>query len=315
MKKNRGDASASFFGNSSNVIAHNGILCQRAPDYLVHNTEKGWDIFALTILLKDRYRPEGNISRGDILDFNLEAKCDLAIINNKITEQYCEIISSWILKNRLQPMNRYRDLLEKHPEWEEWLEFRTVEGIMNAIEINERLSEGKELVLLLQRKASNILYGEQDLKTYRELCFTYLRMHYEVKAEFGSYDNPKICLSYGKNSLPDGYGDYFPPFLFLRPLDKDFNYLTHENSRFPYSCNEEHRLSRFMLRQAKKLNDRTPGIFRKMIRLLTEDGGDDLIDNMNIQLAALQKLPGNPFGVTDSLYLTKNDLFLYEISG
>lgn len=315
MKKNRGDASASFFGNSSNVIAHNGILCQRAPDYLVHNTEKGWDIFALTILLKDRYRPEGNISRGDILDFNLEAKCDLAIINNKITEQYCEIISSWILKNRLQPMNRYRDLLEKHPEWEEWLEFRTVEGIMNAIEINERLSEGKELVLLLQRKASNILYGEQDLKTYRELCLTYLRMHYEVKAEFGSYDNPKICLSYGKNSLPDGYGDYFPPFLFLRPLDKDFNYLTHENSRFPYSCNEEHRLSRFMLRQAKKLNDRTPGIFRKMIRLLTEDGGDDLIDNMNIQLAALQKLPGNPFGVTDSLYLTKNDLFLYEISG
>ena len=45
-----------------------------------------------------------------------------------------------------------------------------------------------------------------------------------------------------------------------------------------------------------------------MIRLLTEDSGDDLIDNMNIQLAALQKLPGNPFGVTDSLYLTKDDL-------
>ena len=315
MKKNRGDGS--FFGDPSNVIAHNGILCQRTSDYLVHNTEKEWDLFALTIMVKDRYRPEGNISRGDILDFNLEAKCDLAIIQNKITEQYCEIISSWILKNRLQPMNQFRDLLQKHPEREEWLEFRTVEGIMNAIEINERLREGKELVLLLQRKASNILilYDEQDLKIYRELCFTYLRMHYEVKAEFGSYDNPKICLSHGKNSLPDGYGDYFPPFLFLRPLDKDFNYLTHENSRFPYSCNEEHRLSRFMLRQAKKLNDRTPGIFRKMIRLLTEDGGDDLIDNMNIQLAALQKLPGNPFGVTDSLYLTKNDLFLYEISG
>ena len=306
MKKNRGDGS--FFSDSSNVIAHNGILCQRTSDYLVRNTEKEWNLFALTIMLKDRYRPEGNISRGDILDFNLEAKCDFAIIKNKIAEQYCEIISSWILKNRLQPMNRYRDLLEKHPEWEERLEFRTVEGIVNAAEINERLSEGKELVLLLQRKASNILYDEQDLKTYRELCFTYLRMHYEVKAEFGSYDNPKICLSYGENSLPDGYGDYFPPFLFLQPLDKDFNYLTHENSRFPYFCNKEHRLSRFMLRQAKKLNDRTPGIFRKMIRLLTEDSGDDLIDNMNIQLAALQKLPGNPFGVTDSLYLTKDDL-------
>src|SRR5699024_6846734 len=68
MKKNRGDGS--FFSDSSNVIAHNGILCQRTSDYLVRNTEKEWNLFALTIMLKDRYRPEGNISRGDILDFN-----------------------------------------------------------------------------------------------------------------------------------------------------------------------------------------------------------------------------------------------------
>lgn len=46
-----------------------------------------------------------------------------------------------------------------------------------------------------------------------------------------------------------------------------------------------------------------------MIRSLMVEDGDRLIRNMNAQLKALQRLPGNPFEVSDSLYLVEDDLY------
>lgn len=64
-----------------------------------------------------------------------------------------------------------------------------------------------------------------------------------------------------------------------------------------------------MLNYAQKLDERVPGIFYKMIRSLMVEDGDRLIRNMNAQLKALQRLPGNPFEVSDSLYLVEDDLY------
>lgn len=302
----------SVSGEPSNITAHNGVLCRKTTDFLLHHTAysagREWKLFALILLLKDRYRPNGDISRGNILDFNLEAKCDLAIIKHKIMEQYCEVMSEWILKSSRLPMKRYWKLLQKRPEWIGQLEFHIGEKMMSAAEISEKLKEENKLEIRDQKSMSEyILPSLEQEVAYRELCCAYLRMNYEVKVEMGSLVT-RFYLFQGRSSLPDEYGEYFPAFLFLPSLNENFTYLTHGQSAFRYTCNAEHRLSQFMVHHAKELNNRTPGIFQKMIRTLQEDSDKILIDNMNAQLSALQRLPGNPLGVTDSLYLTEDDL-------
>ena len=68
-----------------------------------------------------------------------------------------------------------------------------------------------------------------------------------------------------------------------------------------------------MLGHAKQLNKTVPGVFRKMIRILMDYPRADLIREINAQLTALRKLPGNPFGITEGLYLTEADF--YSCSG
>ena len=207
-------------------------------------------------------------------------------------------------------MNRYWELLQKRPEWIEQIEFHVGEKTMSAAEISENLKAENKLEIRDQKSMSEYVVPsqEQDAIAYSELCCAYLRMNYEVKAEFGSYGT-RFYLFQGGSSLTDDYGEYFPAFLFLPPLNDNFTYLTHGQRFFRYTCNAEHRLSKFMVRHVKELNNRTPGIFQKMVRTLQEDSDKTLIENMNAQLSALQRLPGNPFGVTDSLYLTEGDLY------
>ena len=294
-----------------NVIVHNGVICAEMMDGAYSYNNKGWEKFALLILLKDRYRPNGDISRGNILDFNLETKCELGIMKKGFEAKYCDLLVQRFYDQELLPAGKYWELLERRTDWSEQMEFYLRLNRNKEEEEHGEFENGHEFEVCNLRSLTNYFEEVYDgiQAVYDALFSAYLQMNYRVRADFRPGNMMRAYASREKNNISEKYGKYFPPFLFLSPLYVDQMYLTCKQSVFRYACNKNHRLSQFMLNYAQKLDERVPGIFYKMIRSLMVEDGDRLIRNMNAQLKALQRLPGNPFEVSDSLYLVEDDLY------
>ena len=72
----------------------------------------------------------------------------------------------------------------------------------------------------------------------------------------------------GKEELPAHYEKFFSDFFFVRPMNKNETVLTAGDAGNRYTCNMDHRLSRFMIENAELLHSRVKGIFYEMIRIL-----------------------------------------------
>lgn len=289
-------------------IVHNGILCAENTDYpYLHQNMGIWKKLTWLLMLKDRYRPNAKISRSATIDLGLEAKGELALISKEFEAEYCGLTIVDACEDIILPAAPYWKFLDNHLDWQEKIE-KTVEkkGGMSA-------GADRELDWYRDFGAFGLVERNVDVRTvYPALVSAYLTMNYRVAFQF-SPKRMKICLLSGKGKREKEYGEYFPAFLFLPEIQGKEMYLTAEKIEIRMACNESHRLSRFMLEHAKQLNKTVPGVFRKMIRILMTYPGADLIREMNAQLTALRKLPGNPFGVSERLYLTEADF--YSCSG
>lgn len=297
--------------NASNLIVHNGVLCTRIMDDThCSGSVRGLEKISALFLLKDRYRPITNISRDKRSIFDLETECELSIIERKFNREYGLYLLDQYDTKKMLPVGRYWKMLEMHLDWASEVNDSVEKMIKNIDEHNEN----SENVCKIETSQFNVRlydmfkYHMGFTAIYNQIFSAYLRMNYDVKIDF--YSQKYMYISRLKRSLPKEYGDYFPAFLFVPPLYNDQKYLTIRWHELRFACNETHRLSQFMLKYAKKLNEKAPGIFRSMIRILLMSNDDDLIHKMNTQLKILHKLPGNPFEITEGLYLTKDDLSL-----
>lgn len=143
--------------------------------------------------------------------------------------------------------------------------------------------------------------------SYYKLCAAYLRKNYTIKGDFIP-GGARLILMNGKEELPAHYEKFFSDFFFVRPMNKNETVLTAGDAGNRYTCNMDHRLSRFMIENAELLHSRVKGIFYEMIRILRDDYGYDLIQNMNRQISILRELPDQPFVIPDGLELNEADL-------
>lgn len=271
---------------------------------------RSWDKLILLLMLKDRYRPNAKMSRSAVIDLGLEAKCELSLISKEFEEEYCGLTREDAYEDIILPVRIYWKLLENHPDWQEKIE--------KAVEKKGGVSEGADRELKWYRDF--LKFGLREIgaggiineSVYSAFVSAYLTLNYRVAFQF-TPARMEIRLLSGEGKCEKEYGEYFPAFLFLPEVQEDETYLTSEEIGIRMACNESHRLSRFMLEHAKQLNKTVPGVFRKMIRILMTYPGANLIRAMNAQLTALRKLPGNPFGVSERLYLTEADF--YSCSG
>lgn len=292
-------------------IVHNGILCTDNTDYpYSYQNMRSWDKLILLLMLKDRYRPNAKMSRSAVIDLGLEAKCELSLISKEFEEEYCGLTREDAYEDIILPVRIYWKLLENHPDWQEKIE--------KAVEKKGGVSEGADRELKWYRDF--LKFGLREIgaggiineSVYSAFVSAYLTLNYRVAFQF-TPARMEIRLLSGEGKCEKEYGEYFPAFLFLPEVQEDETYLTSEEIGIRMACNESHRLSRFMLEHAKQLNKTVPGVFRKMIRILMTYPGANLIRAMNAQLTALRKLPGNPFGISERLYLTEADF--YSCSG
>lgn len=294
------------------IIVHNGVICT-SPNGIyptIKEYNKIWEKLSVLLLLKDRYRPNENISRNNIGKCDLEAECELSIIGEKVRNKYGILLLN--NPNTSIPLcaKQYWNLLERRQEFADEMEshinqmktaiYRWGKNSKELFEIQQ--SDLHPLVYYVGYRISNEVI-------YNELFSAYLKMNYLVYVDFGTNSRMKLYISQAENKLPRAYGDYFPAFLFVLPLHEDQKYLTCKQIESRYACNQLHRLSQFMLSHAEMLHDKAPGIFQNMISILIKDNDEDLLCHMNTQLKTLQKFPGNPFGITNDLYLTEDDLY------
>ena len=285
------------------TAAHNGIICGRSG-----LLESDFDRSCSVILLKDEYRPDLDVSRDSIREIPLEMMLELETIRRALNKQGFDIDEVYsqpgAASYSFRPAKEYLGILERRPELAEKLTFDTSEGEFSIGALKDKpIGEG-ELTVRNRVSLDSYLAKYRVPDYYHLFLLAYLQNNYALRAEFGG--NNRIFISQKRGGGNDAWQE-FPPGFFLASTDES-SYLAEYGRRSRYACNADHRLSRFMLAHVRELKKRTPGILAELLRSLSEDEGAELIDRVNSLLKMLQGMPGNPFGVEDSLMLTKDDL-------
>lgn len=284
------------------IVVHNGILSGNAAKYLdVKN-------LGATILLKDKYRPYMDVTRDGIRGIPLEVASEFAIIQKNIIRQkydYAHYSIAFDHKNDFdQAMEVYFKLLEDRKDLAEQLLFKTSEGLLTREKLEQKLLEqdkvGYQSNCAMQKNIGMI-------ELYDFLCIALLRKIFTLQVEIGKW-NSKIFITNKKSESQENSATFLPVSLFLPAADKKCTFLTNKNAERRYVCNENHRLSQFIIRNGAKMKERVPGIFQELLHTLAEADGAELIPQVNDLLKHLKKYPGGLFEVQDSLYLTEKDL-------
>lgn len=327
-------------GKKAGVMTHNGIVCGEAyPNAF--------------LLLMDNYRPNMTSSRGKA-QLTLETSLECELVLRKLIEEGYNLNLRNIFnekKYRFLPAKKYLELLERHPKWEDRLAKYTDDDQFPR----ERTQEDP---WIHEKKVEKQHFFASDEKKNKEYLFrffhmAYLQGKYQLQVEY--IENLSIQPIYDPPKTTDDSWKLFPPGLFLpfaktvseiegkieagkesEKEDKEKNtdclcLIFSDNDRYCV-CNENHRLSQFLLKNAETLQDKYPGILNQIIFTLAGERGDDtkekesdgneiklqnakrneLIVKVNEQLKLLQSIPGNPLNVSDHLYLKENDFYLVE---
>ena len=286
------------------VAAHNGILCGDGEFF--YSTDWFEFVPRAIVLLQDRYRPGVDVARLGIRELSLEMSCDIELIRKCFTQERFTFLhrERALLKDTPQtiPEARYSLLLMKRPDLEKRLIFDTDKGRHGCDALKKLIAEHKQLTL--QNTPSRT---DECGQLLYQLQITYLKQNYGLCMTRDSFFD-KICIRRKGKDLIEKTAHIFPPALFLH-TNKKYKYLRRKSSYVHFSCNAEHRLSQFMLKNGELLHQKVPGILKELIRILQEEDGSNLVQKVNNLLACLRNLPGQPITVPDDIFLTEDDLF------
>ncbi len=286
------------------VAAHNGILCGDSKFFY----SPAWREAELgtIILLQDRYRPGVDVARLGIRELSLEMSCDFELIRRCFVREGFTFLhtESAFLKDKppMIPEAMYSSLLMKRPDLEQQLIFDTDKGDCGCDALEELIAEHKQLTL--QNTPS---HTDECGQLLYQLQITYLKQNYGLCMTRDSFFG-NICIRKKGKEPIEKTAHIFPPALFLH-TNKKYKYLRRKSSYVHSSCNAEHSLSQFMLKNGELLHQKVPGILKELIRILQKEDGDEVVQKVNNLLACLRNLPGQPITVPDDVFLTEDDLF------
>lgn len=294
------------------LAAHNGVVCGNSGFFFSDKDSLRGLNLGTIILLKDKYRPSVDVARIGVRQLTLEAASDLALIQNSIVAEGFQVrpkedcmlnIKLWSI-----PASAYCHLLDVRPDFLNRLLFHTNKGVLGVQKLAEVVEGEKTLKAEVPlRLSGHTNWHSRGLALCSQLCFAYLRKNYCLRADSAGLLSQFYAIE-KRTPKADETGEFFSPTFFL-PAENGYKYLTTKDPNFRYFCNVNHRFSQFILQNAKTLKERVPGIFTELIRVLSEEKGEQLISKANNALSCLQKLPGLPVKVPDDIFLVENDLY------
>ena len=294
--------------SDNSIAAHNGILCGQAQFFFGKSYSKDKNL-GTVVLLKDKYRPKVDVARDGIRGFSLEVACEIVIRQACIEERGIEMNNAMsdLLKTEYyySTMSIYKSLLKERKDLLKQLKFKTEKGIFSYYEIETQIEIYGKLKVETFPETPHVYGWGAGKNLYKCLCVTFLKNNYLLKASFDKYKND-IYIFKKENKNIENDEDIFPVWLFVEPVD-DSVYLTLGSKYNRKTCNRNHPLSQFIIKNGERLKESVPGVFNEMIRSLAEDEKDKLIQNINSLLGHLYNLPGGLFEIPEDLKLTEND--------
>lgn len=203
-------------------------------------------------------------------------------------------------------MKEYKKLLDERSDLKNQLIIKTDKGWCTKEILHGMLQKYKKLKFENAPLLSNQPHWSATPNLYDYLCAAHLRENFSLQAAFGKYGH-NIYISIKDDSPPENYEDIFPSTFFLTPFEKNCSYLTTRELHSRYSCNINHRLSQFIIKNCEKLNNSMPGIFNEILRVLSEEESG-LIKNINEMLFYLRTLPEGLIDIPENIFLTEDDL-------
>ena len=285
------------------VAAHNGILCGDGEFF--YSTDWFEFVPRAIVLLQDRYRPGVDVARLGIRELSLEMSCDIELIRKCFAQEGFTFLydSSVLLKDKplMIPEAMYSSLLMKRSDLEKQLIFDINKGYCGCDALKELIAGHKQL-----RLDNTIILGNEYSQLLHQLQVTYLKQNYGVYMARDSHF-ASVYITEKRKDPNEKTAHIFPTTLFMY-TSKKYKHLRQKYSHIYSSCNAEHRLSQFVLKNGELLHQKVPGILKELIHILHEENGDEVVQKVNNLLACLRNLPGQPITVPDDIFLTEDDL-------
>lgn len=275
--------------DSRTIVAFNGILADQSP-----LLGKASGFIGMILLLRQRYCPEVNLARNTISELPLEALAVLDIVQKKLKLEHeyrkqpeAFQISRFCLKTE----EELQALLDEQPD----LKGELLLGAHTLREAEELLGQGEEVEFHSVNRDS----------LYDMLCFAAAKKLGAVFTDMEVYS--KVKLRRGMNNPATAS---FPASLFVVATGKHthFGCINRYWTSSINFYNPEHPVSQWLIRHQRELMKKAPGIYNAILEdMIIIKDAMKLRKKLNDDMRRLQSIPGNPYEVTDSLFLEESD--------
>ena len=289
-----------------NRIAYKGITADASNPFCL-----GTCCWSSVFLLDGSYRPEVCLSRNSITRLPLEAACDLAILQKVMYYETGGDFHSTpeFLHTAMFPElteQRMLPLLDKHPDWEKWLKYIGEDYCISACSdsFNGELHEVSiSQSMIIFSKFSQMI--ESTIVGLGIFIIDFL------------YDWIWMTLVKRYTDFYEGAPDTskFPVVLFCMPPIPDAPLGMIRSSRRLNYYNSCHHFSRWLIQYQDVLQTQTPTLYTRLINtMIWSESYLQVIKSINETLTSLRMIDGNPFGVTDTLFIKESDFVNEEHS-
>ena len=292
------------------LVAHNGILCGNG-DFFVTTAYK--QNLGTIVLLKDKYRPNIDVARDSIRTLTLEASSDLEVIRNYINSHGFNLVADMAGIDEVGysylPMKMYCSLLEQRSDLVKKVMINTDKGIYSLEDLCAKVQEYGKMRIINFPLISNRSYwgSKKNGNLYAYLGAAYIRKNFSLRLKLEKYYSEVYVLAKDwDNSC--SYDEILPSNFFIAPLESNCKILTTGNLYQRYGCNANHCFSVWIQKNCISLHKYVPGIFKEMLRVIGEEAGENLVNNVNELLLRLRNIPSELFNIPDELFITLEDL-------
>ena len=295
-----------YHDSDVNRIAYKGITADASNPFCL-----GTCCWSSVFLLDGSYRPEVCLSRNSIMRLPLEAACDLAILQKVMYYETGGDFHSTpgFLHTAMFPElteQRMLTLLDKHPYWEKWLKYigedycisacsDSFNGESHDVSISQSMIIFSKFSQMIESTIVGLGIFIIDF-LYDWIWMTLVKRYtdfYEGAPDTSKFPVVLFCMP----PIPDA------PLGMIRP-SRRLNYYN--------SC---HHFSRWLIQYQDVLQTQTPTFYTRLINtMIWSESYLQVIKSINETLASLRMIDGNPFGVTDTLFIKESDFVNEEHS-
>lgn len=287
------------------IIGHNGIVAETNKEIL-----EGEEIgLGAIILLKDKYRPNIDVSRNNIKSLNATSAIALSLLKEqmirhdiKINLDFSELADA---QYRYILLSQWFDILKDMDDIINYLVVKTEKGYRSLDELNTDVqTEG--LAFVSEIDISDYLYvpSYSNNKILRYITIALLRQNFKCMY----LDDRRIRIE-----SPNGNETYnivdFPVMFFMDFLGDNQNKFASVFEFHRDTCNKNHAFSQWIIANQSVLRERVPGILFEINKCIMEDDSEKIILKIKGWLDIIKALPGNPISVPDNIYLSEADFY------